>query len=197
MNIKRTLHGQAHTITLTEKELDQAYQIMEKRYLEEDFVNTMADMLQKTELWFHPGHLSEFPELLNWLCTCFDDFFDANMSRNDLLTLALNHLNHVSLEPQFFLELARAVPVTCMGMEKNTADCEQNCSCYHYCSKAADADDRSGRWGALASMLSIHKNKGCTCSKGEKARECPASKYLKGTWDISEFFHLETRKEAA
>lgn len=197
MKIKRTLHGQAHIITITEAELDQAYRIMEKRFLEEDFVNTMADVLREPESRFHIGHLSEFPELLNWLCSNFHDFYDANMSHNDLLSLTLNHLNHVSLEPQFFLDLAKAVPVTCMGMERNMADCEQNCSCYHYCSKTAEADERSGRWEILASIVSIHKNGNCFCNKSGGTRECPAAKYLKGAWDISEFFHLEARKEAA
>lgn len=191
MDIKRILHRQSHTFTLSETELEQAYRIMEKRYLEEDFVNTMADTIHEPESRFHCEHLNEFPELLNWLCTCFDHFFDANMSHNDILRLTLNHLNHVSLEPQFFLDLSRAVPVDCMGVEKELSDCEQNCSVYHYCNHSAEARDRSARWEILASLISMHRNKNCICSKGNGSRECPAAKYLKGTWDINEFFHVE------
>ncbi len=102
MDIKRILNRQSHTFTLTETELEQAYRIMEKRYLEEDFVNTMSNSLHEPDSRFHSGHLDEFPELLNWLCSCFHHFFDANMSHNDILQLILNHLNHSSLEPQFF-----------------------------------------------------------------------------------------------
>ena len=67
MDIKRILHRQSHTFTLTETELEQAYRIMEKRYLEEDFVNTMSNSLHEPDSRFHNGHLDEFPELLNWL----------------------------------------------------------------------------------------------------------------------------------
>ena len=68
MDIKRILHRQSHTFTLTETELEQAYRIMEKRYLEEDFVNTMSNSLHEPDSRFHSGHLDEFPELLNWIC---------------------------------------------------------------------------------------------------------------------------------
>ncbi len=54
----------------------------------------------------------------------------------------------------------------------------------------------SARWEMLASLISMHKNGSCICSKKIGAGECPTSKYLKGAWDISEFFHLEKRKEA-
>ena len=195
MDIKRILHRQSHTFTLTETELEQAYRIMEKRYLEEDFVNTMSNSLHEPDSRFHSGHLDEFPELLNWLCSCFHHFFDANMSHNDILQLTLNHLNHSSLEPQFFLDLSRAVPADCAGAEKELSDCEQNCSVYHYCNHSAEARDRSARWEMLASLISMHKNGSCICGKKIGAGECPASKYLKGAWDISEFFHLKKRKE--
>ena len=39
----------------------------------------------------------------------------------------------------------------------------------------------------------MHRSGNCTC--GEDGDECPAAKYLAGTWDISAFFHSEDRKE--
>ena len=77
------------------------------------------------------------------------------------------------------------------------ADCEKACARYHRCSNIAEANDRSRQWETLASLISMHNNGGCTCGKDDSGMECPAAKYLKGTWDISEFFHLEDRKEAA
>ena len=59
MKIERVLHKQSHTFTLTETELEQAYRIMEKRYLEEDFVNTMANALHEPDSRFHSGHLDD------------------------------------------------------------------------------------------------------------------------------------------
>lgn len=76
-------------------------------------------------------------------------------------------------------------------------DCEQNCGRYHRCSNIAEANDRSRQWETLAALLSMHRNGNCTCGKDDDAEECPAAKYLTGTWGISEFFHLEGRKEAA
>jgi hypothetical protein len=67
---------------------------------------------------------------------------------------------------------------------------------YHRCSNIAGANDRSRQWETLASLLTMHKNGSCSCNE-EAAEECPAAKYLKGAWDISEFFHSEDRKEAA
>ena len=90
--IERLIGKDSITITLTEDELEKAYRIKEKRYLEEDFANALADAAQNPDTRFHTGHLEEFPELLNWLCVCFDDFYDANMSHNDLMELTLNHL---------------------------------------------------------------------------------------------------------
>lgn len=196
LTIERLIGKNKLTITLTEDELEKAYRIMERRYLDEDFANALADAAQDTDMRFHAGHLAEFPELTSWLCACFDDFYDANMGHNDLLELALNHLRHESQEPHFFLSLSRTVPAVCMGMEKNMEECEQDCGRYHHCSNIAEANDRSRQWETLASLLTMHKNGSCSCNEDD-AEECPAAKYLKGTWDISEFFHLEDRKEAA
>ena len=82
-----------------------------------------------------------------------------------------------------------------MGADKRMEDCEQNCGRYHRCSNIAEANDRSRQWETLGALLSMHRNGNCTCSKD--GEECPAAKYLTGIWDISEFFHLEDRKEAA
>ena len=146
LTIERLIGKDSITITLTEDELEKAYRIKEKRYLEEDFANALADAAQNPDTRFHTGHLEEFPELLNWLCVCFDDFYDANMSHNDLMELTLNHLQHASLEPEFFISLANNAPAVCMGIEKDLEDCEQNCGRYHRCSNIAEANDRSRQW---------------------------------------------------
>lgn len=195
LKIERLIGKNNITITLTEDELEKAYRIKEKRYLEEDFINTLADAAQDPDTRFHTVHLEEFPELVNWLCVCFDDFYDANISHNDLMELTLNHLQHASLEPEFFISLAKTAPAVCMGIEKSMEDCEQNCGRYHRCSNIAEANDRIRQWETLAALLSMHRSGNCTCDKD--GEECPAAKYLTGTWDISEFFHLKDRKEAA
>lgn len=195
LTIERLIGKDNITITLTEDELEKAYRIKEKRYLDEDFANALANAAQDPNTRFHTGHLEEFPELTDWLCTCFDDFYDANISHNDLVELTLNHLRHASLMPEFFISLAESAPTVCMGTEKNAGECKQNCGQYHRCSNIAEANDRSRRWETLASLLSMHSSGSCTCN--EDGTECPAAKYLAGTWDISEFFHSEDRKEAA
>ena len=197
LQIERTIDNRKITATLTDDELEKAYRIMERRYLDEDFANTLADAAQDPDTRFHSGHLEEFPELSDWLCAYFDAIYDANMGHNDLLELALSHLHNASREPQFFSSLSLTAPAVCMGIEKDMSDCEQNCGRYHRCSNIAEADDRSRQWETLASLLAMHRDGSCTCSKDDGDGECPAAKYLKGAWDISEFFHLEDRKEAA
>ena len=61
LEIKRLIDRQIHTITLTEEELEQAYRIKERHYLEEDFANVLADTAQNPDTRFHSGHLEEFP----------------------------------------------------------------------------------------------------------------------------------------
>ena len=100
------------------------------------------------------------------------------MSHNDLMELTLNHLQDASLTPEFFIFLARCAPAVCMGAEKRMEDCEQNCAQYHRCSNIAEANDRSHQWETLASLLSMHRNGNCTCSKDDDAEVCPAAKYL-------------------
>lgn len=197
LTIERLIRKDKITIILTEDELEKAYRIKERRYLDEDFANALADAAQNPDTRFHIEHLEEFPELTDWLCTCFDDFYDANISHNDLIELTLNHLQHASLEPEFFISLAKNALAVCMGIEKNLEECEQNCGQYHRCSNIAKANDRSRQWETLAFMLTMHQSGVCTCGKDENAKTCPAAKYLAGIWDISEFFHLEERKEAA
>jgi len=197
LQIERTIENKKTTITLTEDELEKAYRIMERRYLDEDFANALADAAQDPDTRFHSGHLEEFPELSEWLCAYFDDIYDANMGHNDLLELALNHLHNASKESPFFLSLSRTAPVVCMGMEKDMSDCEQGCGRYHRCSNIAEANDRSRQWETLASLISMHNSGSCTCGTADDDGECPAAKYLKGAWDISEFFHSTDRKEAA
>ena len=196
LEIKRLIDRQIHTITLTEEELEQAYRIKERHYLEEDFANVLADTAQNPDTRFHSGHLEEFPELTDWLCECFDHFYDANISYNDLMELTVNHLHHACLTPEFFTRLALNAPAFCKGLEKQPQDCEKNCSRYYRCSDITMADERSKRWETLSSLLAMHIHGGCTCNKGSEEAQCPAAKYLHGEWDISEFFHSEERQEA-
>ncbi len=196
LQIERTINNKKITVTLTDDELEKAYRIMEQRYLDEDFANTLTDSAQDPNTRFHSGHLGEFPELSDWLCVNFDAFYDANMGHNDLLALTLNHLHNASLEPQFFSALSRTARAVCMGIEKDMAGCERNCGRYYRCGNIAKANERSRQWETLASLITMHNNGSCTCSK-DGGGECPAAKYLKGAWDISEFFHLEDVKEVA
>ena len=63
MIIERLIGKDNITITLTEDELEKAYRIKERRYLDEDFANALADAAQDPDTLFHAGHLEEFPEL--------------------------------------------------------------------------------------------------------------------------------------
>ncbi len=118
LTIERRIGQDNITITLTEDELEKAYRIKEKRYLDEDFANALADAAQDPDMRFHAGHLAEFPELTSWLCACFDDFYDANMSHNDLIEITLNHLQHASLEPEFFIFLAKTHLQSVWGLKE-------------------------------------------------------------------------------
>ena len=80
LQIERNMGDKKTTITLTDDELEKAYRIMERRYLDEDFANALADAVQNPDTRFHSGHLEEFPELSDWLCAYFDGIYDANMS---------------------------------------------------------------------------------------------------------------------
>lgn len=193
LTIKRTINNQTCSFTLTEDELEQAYRIKEKRYRDEDFANLMA---QNPDSHFHSGHLEEFPELTDWLCECFDNFFDANMSHNDLLELTLNHLEHASRTPEFFTELARLTPAICGGVSKQFSVCEHECGKYYHCSNITAADDHAKRWEELSSMISTHKLGSCTCCK-DTNKQCEAAHYLYGKWDISSFFYCNTQTNAA
>lgn len=190
LQIERNIDNRRSTITLTDGELEKAYRIMERRYLDEDFANALADAAQELDTRFHSGHLEEFPELSDWLCAYYDGIFDANMSHNDLLELALDHLHDASLEPQFFLSLSQAVSATCTGIEKDMGKCEEGCARYHRCSNIAEKGARSRQWETLASLLSMHDGGSCICGRNGGSIQCPAAKYLTGIWDISAFFHL-------
>ena len=190
LQIKRTINNQVCLFTLTEDELTQAYRIKQRQYMDEDFANALSDNAQDPNTRFHVGNLEEFPELTTWLYEHFDHLFDANMAHNDLIELTLNHLEHSSLTPEFFEELARIAPAMCEGVEKRMENCEQDCSRYYRCGNIVEADDRSKKWELLSSLLSMHRYGTCDCSK-EENKSCPASKYLSGAWDISDFFHTE------
>ena len=63
LQIERNIDNRRFTATLTDDELEKAYRIMERRYLDEDFANALADAAQHPDTRFHSGHLEEFPEL--------------------------------------------------------------------------------------------------------------------------------------
>ena len=63
LQIERNIDNRRSTITLTDGELEKAYRIMERRYLDEDFANALADAAQELDTRFHSGHLEEFPEI--------------------------------------------------------------------------------------------------------------------------------------
>lgn len=190
LQISRTINHQNFLFTLSEDELEQAYRLKQRRYLDEDFAIFLAEEAQNQNCRFHTGHLEEFPELTLWLCQCFDDFYDANISHNDLIELTINHLHHASLTPAFFTDLARIAPAICEGVEKAIRDCEKSCSRYSCCSNIAGVNNRSKQWELLASLLVMHQNGTCICSQGAQAVKCSAAKYLSGECDIFDFFHI-------
>ncbi|MEZ3501851.1 hypothetical protein [Faecalibaculum rodentium] len=79
LQLERNIGHKKIAVTLTDDELERAYRIMERRYLDEDFANILADDAQNPDTRFHSGHLEEFPELSDWLCVYFDAIYDANM----------------------------------------------------------------------------------------------------------------------
>ena len=194
LKLKRIINNQNHTITLSDDELERAYRIMERRYLDEDFANYLADEIQNPNCHFHSGHLEEFPELTEWLCNNFDSIFDANMAHNDLITLAIRSLEDASLTPTFFNELAVLAPAFCDGTEKNVYHCEEKCPSYYHCSNITKADDRSKKWELLGSYISMHNNGICSCHDIPEAF-CPAKKYLSQEWTIHDFFHYTDSME--
>ncbi len=195
LQITRTINGQTYSFALTERELEDAYRLKERRYREDDFVNAFADAAQEPDMRFHYGHLAEFPELLDWLCRLYDDIFDANTSHNDLMELALNRLRDESLTPGFFTSLALLAPPVCEEPEEAPPEYEE-CGRHHCGQNITEADERRKRWEMLASLLTRHKEADCTChGKNGTHAPCAAAKYLNGEWDISEFFFLQDRKD--
>jgi hypothetical protein len=165
LQINRTINGQQYTFTLSRDELGRAYCIRKKQYLKEDFADYLDSDTKNANTRFNSEHLEKFPELADWLDECFDHFYDANMSHNDLVELTINHLNHASQTPEFFNELALL------------------------------AGDRGRLWEALSSILYIHQSRNCACGKSlSNSTLCPAAKYLNGGFDIGEFFYLEEGK---
>lgn len=192
LQITRTINGKTCSFLLTETELEDAYRLKERRYREDDFVNAFADASQDPDMRFHYGHLAEFPELLDWLCRIYDDIYDANISHNDLMEHVLKRLQDESLTPGFYTGLALLAPAVCEGLKKEPAECEEKCGRYCRCTNITEADERSRRWEMMASLISIHQNEACSCHvKAGNASICPAARYLKGLWDISDFFHLQ------
>ena len=84
-----------------------------------------------------------------------------------------------------------------VNTKKEPAGCEEECGRYYRCTNITEADERSKRWEMLSSLLTMHQDVACTCyGKTDHTSGCPAAKYLNGIWDISDFFHLQDKKEA-
>lgn len=197
LEITRTLNNTTHAITLTDEELELAYRIMERRYLEEDFANAIADASQDPSMRFHTDHLEEFPEILTWLCEHFDKFSDANMAHNDVIELTLNHLKHESLSAAFFNKLLQYSTANCDGADRELSDCEKNCNRYYQCSSIAEANDRCKKLETLCSLAAMHTNGECHCFKTHTLEHhCLGAKYLLGEIDLTEFYTMASREEA-
>lgn len=188
LTITRMMANTPYSIRLTNKELEQAYQIRHKHYLKEDFCKALACASKNSACRFHIKHLEEFPELVLWLCEHYEHFNDANMAHNDLIKLTLNHLYRSSLTAGFFTRLAQITPTICCGTEKNVEYCERECTKYYRCDNIASADEHSKQWELLASLISMHKSGICSCKSADRT-PCIAHKYLSGELDISKFFH--------
>ena len=63
--IARNINNQVCLFILTETELELAYRIKQRQYMNEDFANALADNSQDPNYRFPVGHLEEFPELMN------------------------------------------------------------------------------------------------------------------------------------
>ena len=51
LQIERTINNKKITVTLTDDELEKAYRIMEQRYLDEDFANTLTEAIQMQQFF--------------------------------------------------------------------------------------------------------------------------------------------------
>jgi len=188
LEILRMVEGRTCAFALTDGELEKAYEIKQKEYLEEDFACEMAEAIKDEGTRFHSGHLDEFPELVDWLYEAYEDMFDANVSVNDMIKHVLNKLEDESDKAAFFERLVFLTKVLCRGYQKELRLCERKCSSYYHCANIAEANDRCKKWEDLASLIHMHENGNCECNN-KNGKECTAAKYLNRSWDISDFFH--------
>lgn len=197
--ITHTVNGKETAISLTAEEMRQIYQHMKQEYLTEDFMTELENQqCNCEEVLFTPEHLEKYPEITQWLISCFEQIEDSNISHNDLIALSLNHLNHAAREISFFSLLAQTVPAVCLGETKDISKCERTCSRYYRCDNVAEANDRSKHWELLATLLSMHHTGKCCCkTEGNQKMFCSAALYLNGFYSISDFYDAELGKEAA
>lgn len=159
-------------IVLTETELEKAYQIMQREYLEEDITNEIIDKYKEENISFHLKHIEKFPELLDWLCYMFEQFDSTEFSQGSTMDLVFDQLEQDSKTSEFFSVLSNYAK-----KERSLNPIQQN---------------RADQFKQLAILIDLHHKQYCSC-KAENTR-CSAAKYLENEWDISEFFDSITEE---
>ena len=157
--------GKTYPLYLTETELEHVYQFMEYRGLEEDFVNRISDNYDQEQNWLHLKYLEDIHELMPWLIQHYHTLYDADLSHNQILDLALDRFYYTIFTPELFLEL-KALCQT---------ECPDN-PCSKKLSNAAEA-------------LLIHHTHKCSCDAEAKIR-CPAGRYIYKELDILDFINM-------
>lgn len=194
MEIVRKVDGRTVVFVLTPHELETAYRIRQKEYLEEDFANSMPEPVKAEGQRFNSGHLEEFPELMDWIYAAYVKLFDSEMGDSDLRQMVLRKLDEESRKSSFFKGLVSGTKAVCRGYCKELDDCEKKCATYYHCSNIAEANDRCRRWEDLAALMYMHKAGNCSCLPNRKEL-CLAAKYLDGDLDFGEFYHALDKEE--
>lgn len=170
LKITRNINEKEIEITLTEEEIEKAYGIMQKKYLEEDMINESIDRYKEENTSFYLKHIEKIPELLDWLCYIFQKFDSTEFSHDNTMDLVFDQLEQDSKTAEFFSALSNYVK-----KERSLNPIQQN---------------RADRFSQLAILIELHNKQYCSC-KAENI-PCSAKKYLQGEWDISEFFNSVT-----
>lgn len=166
LKITRNINEKEMEITLTEEEIEKAYRIMQREYLEEDITNEIIDKYKEENSSFHLKHIEKFPEVLDWLCYMFQEFDNTEFSHNSTMDLVFDQLEQDSKTAEFFSALSNYAK-----KERGLNPIQQN---------------RADQLKQLAILIELHHKQYCSC-KAENTY-CSAAKYLQGEWDISEFF---------
>lgn len=194
MEISRKVGGRTYVFALTPHELEDAYRIRQKEYLEEDFANSMPDPVKEEGQRFNSGHLEEFPELMDWIYIVYDKVFDAEIGDSDLRQMVLKKLDEESGTVAFFDSLVHYTKAVCRGYRKELHECENKCASYYHCANIAEANDKCKRWEDLAALIHVHEAGSCGCQPDQE-KLCLAAKYLDGQVDFGEFYHALDEEE--